>query len=110
MSISDAMNAPMWIIWLLFLLFAALSAMLLSGHGSWFIPGYNVATKQEREKYNRKKLFRAYGIGMSVIALVLLIIGLFCDVLPEESICIFTAIILIDCVILGIATETVCRN
>ena len=110
MSISDAMNAPIWIIWLFFLLFAAVSVMFLSGHGSWFIPGYNTASKQEREKYSRKKLFRAYGIGMAVVALVLLIIGLFCNVLPEEFIYIFTAIILVDCIALGIATNTLCRN
>ena len=44
-----------WIVWIVFVIFAALSITLLSGHGSWFISGYNTATKEEKEKYDEKK-------------------------------------------------------
>ena len=63
-------------------IFTVLSIILLSGHGSWFISGYNTASKEEKEKYDEKKLCRTMGIGMSVITILILIMGLFENFLP----------------------------
>ena len=47
-----------------------------------FISGYNTATKEEKEKYDEKKLCRTMGIGMSIIAILVLIMGLLENILP----------------------------
>ena len=70
MKLADLATGSDWIVWIVFVIFAALSITLLSGHGSWFISGYNTATKEEKEKYDEKKLCRTMGIGMSIIAIL----------------------------------------
>ena len=49
MKLADLATGSDWIVWIVFVIFAALSITLLSGHGSWFISGYNTATKEEKE-------------------------------------------------------------
>ena len=66
MKLADLATGSDWIVWIVFVIFAALSITLLSGHGSWFISGYNTATKEEKEKYDEKKLCRTMGIGIDV--------------------------------------------
>ena len=82
MKLADLATGSDWIVWIVFVIFAVLSVILLSGHGSWFISGYNTASKEEKEKYDEKKLCRTMGIGMSVIAILLLIMGVFENILP----------------------------
>ena len=89
------------------MIFAVLSIILLSGHGSWFISGYNTASNEEKEKYDEKKLCRTMGIGMSIIAILALIMGL----LENIFACIFLyilhlGIILIDVVVIYHFGET----
>ena len=68
MKLADLATGSDWIVWIVFAIFAVLSIILLSGHGSWFISGYNTASNEEKEKYDEKKLCRTMGIGMSIIA------------------------------------------
>ena len=56
MKLVDLATGPDWIVWIVFVIFAVFSIILLSGHGSWFISGYNTASKEEKEKYDEKKL------------------------------------------------------
>ena len=70
MKLVDLASGPDWIVWIVFVIFAVFSIILLSGHGSWFISGYNTASKEEKEKYDEKKLCRTIGIGMSIICLL----------------------------------------
>ena len=51
MKLADLATGSDWIVWIVFAIFAVLSITLLSGHGSWFISGYNTATKEEKEKW-----------------------------------------------------------
>ena len=44
MKLSDLATGSDWIVWIVFVIFAVLSIILLSGHGSWFISGYNTAS------------------------------------------------------------------
>ena len=81
MKLADLASGPDWGVWIVFVIFAVLSIVLLSGHGSWVISGYNTASKEEKEKYDEKKLCRTMGIGMSIIAILALTMGLF------ENIC-----------------------
>ena len=74
MKLADLATGSDWIVWIVFVIFAVLSIVLLSGHGSWFISGYNTASKEEKKKYDEKKLCRTMGVGMSIIAILALII------------------------------------
>ena len=77
MKLADLATGSDWIVWIVFAIFAVLSIILLSGHGSWFISGYNTASREEKEKYDEKKLCRTMGIGMSIIAILALTMSLF---------------------------------
>lgn len=110
MKLADLATGPDWIIWIVFVILAVISIILLSGHGSWFISGYNVATKEEKEKYDEKKLCRTTGIGMSVIAILLLIMGVFENILPAFFVYIALGIILADVVITIVLGNTICRR
>ena len=94
----------------IFAIFAVLSIILLSGHGSWFISGYNTASNEEKKKYDEKKLCRTMGIGMSIIAILALTMGLFENILPAFFVYIALGIILVDAVVIIILGNTLCRK
>ena len=54
MKLADLSTGSDWIVWICFVIFAVLSIVLLSGHGSWFISGYNTATKEEKENMMKR--------------------------------------------------------
>ena len=110
MKLEDLATGPDWIVWIVFAIFAVLSIVLLSGHGSWFISGYNTASKEEKEKYDEKKLCRTMGIGMSIISILILIMGLFESVLPAFFVYIAVGIIVVDVVVIIILGNTLCRK
>ena len=110
MKLADLSTGPDWIVWIVFLILAVLSIVLIYGHASWFISGYNMASKEEKAKYNEKKLCRTMGIGMSVIAILLLIMGLFENALPAFFVYISLGIILVDVVVIIILGNTICRK
>ncbi len=110
MKLADLSTGPDWIVWIGFFILAVLSIILVSGHGSCFISGYNMASKEEKAKYNEKKLCRTMGIGMSVIAILLLIMGLFENALPTFFVYISLGIILVDVVVIIILGNTICRK
>ena len=56
MKLADLSAGPDWVVYVGFIIFAVLSVVLISGHGSWLISGYNTASKEEKAKYNEKKL------------------------------------------------------
>ena len=110
MKLADLASGPDWVVWIVFVIFAVLSIVLLSGHGSWVISGYNTATKEEKEKYDEKKLCRTMGIGMSIISILILIMGLFENVLPAFFVYIALGIILVNVVVIIILGNTLCRK
>ena len=110
MKLADLATGSDWIVWIVFAIFAVLSITLLSGHGSWFISGYNTATKEEKEKYDEKKLCRTMGIGMSIISILILIMGLFESVLPAFFVYIAVGIIVVDVVVIIILENKICRK
>ena len=110
MKLADLSSGPDWVVWIVFVIFVVLSIVLLSGHGSWVISGYNTASKEEKEKYDEKKLCRTMGVGMSVIAVLILIMGLFENVLPAFFVYIALGIILVDVVVIIILGNTLCRK
>lgn len=61
MKLADLSTGPDWVAYVGFIIFAVLSIVLISGHGSWFISGYNTASKEEKAKYNEKKTMQNNG-------------------------------------------------
>ena len=110
MKLADLAIGSDWIVWIAFAIFVVLSIILLSGHGSWFISGYNIASNEEKEKYDEKKLCRTMGIGMSIIAILALTMGLFENILPAFFVYIALGIILVDVVVIIILGNTLCRK
>ena len=51
MTLKDISNGPEWVMWVVLAIFVVISIVLLSGHGSSLIAGYNTATKEEKSKY-----------------------------------------------------------
>lgn len=94
----------------MFALFVVLSIVLISGHGSWFISGYNTATKEEKAKYDEKKLCRTTVIGMAVIAALVLVSGLFEKVLPASFVYVIGTVIFADCLAIIIIGNIICRK
>ena len=110
MKLADLATGPDWTMWIIFGIFTVLSIVLLSGHGSWFISGYNTASKEEKEKYDEKKLCRTMGVGMSIIAILALIMGLLENILPAFFVYIALGIIVVDVVVIIILENTLCKK
>ena len=71
---------------------------------------YNTASKEEKAKYNEKKLCRTMGIGMSIIAILLLIMELLESILPAFFIYVSLGIILVDVVVIIVLGNTICKK
>ena len=110
MKLADISHGPDWIIWVVIALLAILSIILISGHGSCLIAGYNTASKEEKAKYNQKKLCRTTGIGMAVITVLALIMALFEEILPASFIYVAIGIITIDSLGIIILGNTICKS
>lgn len=67
------MNGPVWIGWVLVIVMSILSVVLLMGKGSFLIAGYNTSSKEEKEKYNEKRLCRVVGCGLGIITIMVAI-------------------------------------
>ena len=110
MKLKDISAGPDWVVWTAFIVFAVFSIVLLLGRGSWLISGYNTASKEEKAKYNEKKLCRVMGSGMAVIAVLILIMGVFESILPVFFVYISIGIILADVAVMLILGNTICRK
>lgn len=60
-------------IWMIALLFACISIIFFMGKGSFLIAGYNTASKEEKARYDEKKLCKVMGIGTSIITVALVL-------------------------------------
>lgn len=69
--------------WIVVIILVIISVLLLSGKGSFLIAGYNTASKEEKEKYNEKKLCYIMGIGFSIITLVVAVNLYFGEAIPS---------------------------
>lgn len=110
MKLSDISTGPNWIMWVFIILFGVVSILLLSGRGSGLIAGYNTASKEEKAKYDAKRLCRTFGGGMAVITLLLLFMGIFENVLPAGIAYIAIGIIIVDVFIIIVLANTICKK
>ncbi len=109
MTIKDISNGPDWIIWDVFAIFALISVVFLSGHGANFIAGYNTANREEQEKYDSKKLCHVVGGGMSIITALIFIMAVG-EILPAYIAYIFSGVIIIDCIVIIVLANTICKK
>ena len=110
LTLGDISNGSDLILWITFMLFAIISIVLLSGHGSGLIAGYNTAGKEEQGKYDVKKLCRIIGIGMGIVAVLFYLIAILESVLPAYFAYIALAIIILDCICIIILANTICKK
>ena len=110
MTLKDISNGPAWIIWIVGILFAIISIILISGHGANLIAGYNTASREEKNRYDTKKLSRVVGIGMAFITLMIFIMAIWENVLPAFFSTVFLVITVIDCVTIIILSNTICKK
>lgn len=109
-TLKDTMHGPEWITWVILIPLIIASVVLLTGHGANLIAGYNTASKEEKEKYNSKKLCRVTGIGMMIICILILIMELFATVLPASFAYVCIVVIVADCLAIIILCNTICRK
>ena len=110
MTLADTSNGPDWIVWAVVILIAILSAALLSGHGSWLIAGYNTASKEEKGKYDGKKLCRVTGGGLAVVTILLVVMELLEDKLPADFAWIAAGVIFLDAIMIIVLGNTLCKK
>ena len=110
MTLKDISNGPDWIIWIVGLLFAVISITLISGHGANLIAGYNTASREEKNRYDAKKLCRVVGIGMALIALMMFIMAIWQSVLPASFFTVFIVVTVIDCIVIIVLSNTICKK
>lgn len=110
MTLSDISHGPAWVVWVIFVILLVMTIVFLTGNGGSLIAGYNVATKEEQEKYDRKKLCRTFGCGFVVVDLLILVMALGEAILPAWFAGAAAAIIIIDVIGIWLASEFICRR
>ncbi len=103
-------NGPIEIMYVITALFFILAIVLFLGKGSWLIAGYNTASKEEKSKYDEKLLCRTVGGCMGFIALLLLVTCFIWDMVPNYFTHILAVLIILDCVITIILSNTICKK
>lgn len=108
MTLDDVSSYGLWAV---FGLLAIISIIFLTGHGVNLIAGYNTASKEEKEKYNAKKLCHCMGIGMSVITILIGIMAINKKLLQNTYfVFIFVALFLIDVVVMILVSNKFCKE
>ena len=64
------MNAPIWVAWIVVGVLVAVSIFLLTGKGAFIIAGYNLMSKEQKKRYNAKKLSLVVGSGFTILTII----------------------------------------
>ena len=110
MTLKEISSGPDWIVWIIGILFLIISLILIAGHGANLIAGYNTAGRDEKNRYDTKKLCRVVGIGMALITLMIFILAIWETVLPAFFSTVFFVITVIDCIAIIILSNTICKK
>ena len=110
MTLKEISSGPDWLVWIIGILFLIISLILISGHGANLIAGYNTAGRDEKNRYDTKKLCRVVGIGMALITLMIFILAIWETVLPAFFSTVFFVITVIDCIAIIILSNTICKK
>jgi hypothetical protein len=104
------MNGPMWLGWAVVCVTAVLSIVLIMGKGSSLIAGYNTASNQEKEKYDRKKLGYVSGFGLGLITIIMMISLSYRFELPLSIQWLMPWGYLVTIAVIAVLGNTVCRK
>ena len=110
MTLKEISSGQDWIVWIIGILFLIISLILISGHGANLIAGYNTAGRDEKNRYDTKKLCRVVGIGMALITLMIFILAIWETVLPAFFSTVFFVITVIDCIAIILLSNTICKK
>lgn len=110
MTLKDISSGPVWVSWVVFAIISIISLVLLSGHGENLIAGYNTASNEEKSKYITKKLCRVVGGGMSIVAILILIMTIGETILPAYFVYISLTITVVDCILVIVLANTICKK
>lgn len=110
MTLQDINHGLDWMMWGDAAFLALISIILLTGHGSRLIAGFYTSSKEEKSKYDEKKICKVTGIGVSVLAVFVLIMAIWQSILPAEFIYVFFTFTFIDCSVVIVLINTVCKK
>ena len=99
-----------WIGWIVVILFAVLSIVVLREKGSFLIGGYNTVSKEEKEKYNVKRLSSIIGCSFSLLTILLATFVYFDGELPNYLHWLFPGGYLMIIGIMLILSNTICKK
>ena len=98
------------ILWSLTAFLGIYSLILLSGHGSVLIAGYNTMTEDEKKTIDEKKLCFVMGISTSVCALTMLYMAVLNPNITITTTIIASSIITIDLIVSIYIANTKCKK
>lgn len=107
MVISDYMHGPDWILPMVSFLLLIIAAILISGHGSGLIAGYNTLSAAKKVKYNEKKVCHIVGFGTLIPSILLLVMWIGKDVFPIVIAFVFLGVFIVDSIVLIILRHTI---
>lgn len=107
MVISDYMHGPDWILPMVSFLLLIIAAILISGHGSGLIAGYNTLSAAKKAKYNEKKVCRIVGFGTLIPSILLLVMWIGKNVFPIVIAFVFLGVFIVDGIVLIILRHTI---
>lgn len=110
MTMADTMNGPDWVLWVVTVLLLLMSIVLISGHGAGLIAGYNDITKEEKEKYNERKLCKVVGFRMAGITILLLVLDFFSSQIPAQFTNVMIGFVVADIVVMLVLCNTICKK
>ena len=98
------------ILWSLTAFLGIYSLILLSGHGSVLIAGYNTMTEDEKKTIDEKKLCFVMGISTSICALTMLYMAILSPNITITTTIIASSIITIDMIVTIYIANTKCKK
>lgn len=98
------------VLWSLTAFLGIYSLILLSGHGSVLIAGFNTMTEDEKKTIDEKKLCFVTGIGTLISALALFFMALHGPNIPNTTAIIAGSIITIDLAVMVYIANTKCKK
>lgn len=110
MTMADISNGPEWVGYGVGILLLVLSLVLLFGKGSWLIAGYNTSSKEEKKKYNERKLCKVTGGGLLVVSILVFFTSIFEQQLPSWFSYVIIGIIIVDTVVILSLSNTICKK
>lgn len=103
-------NGPVWAAWTTWALCVLFTILFLLGKGSFLIAGFHSMSEKEQMQYDKKKLCHTMGKGFLVIDMLILVLLLGENILPEWTMYVFLGVTILDIVYIIYATNFKCRK